>query len=87
MSEEQKPVEAIEYEDDDWLMALDAEEYDDGDLCEVCALNYEQRDDTQAEILIDSGSEVTVCPKKFADKLGTNQPDALLKLIAVDGSH
>ena len=87
MSEEQKPVEAIEYEDDDWLMALDAEECDDGDLCEVCAVNYEQRDDTQAEILIDSGSEVTVCPKKFADKLGTNQADARLKLRAVDGSN
>ncbi len=78
MSEEQKPVEAIEYEDDDWVMALDAEECDDGDLCEVCAVNYEQRDDTQAEISIDSGSEVTVCPKKFADQLGPSQADARL---------
>ena len=36
--------------------------------------------------MIDSGSEVTVCPKKFADKLGTNQADARLKLRAVDGT-
>ena len=48
-------------------------------------MNYEQRDDT--EILIDSCSEVTVCPKKFADKLGTNQADARLKLRAADGSN
>ena len=37
--------------------------------------------------MIDSGSEVTVCPKKCADKLGTNQADARLKLRAVDGSN
>ena len=50
-------------------------------------MNYEQCDDTQAEILIDSGSEVTVGPKKFVDTLGTNQADARLKLRAVDGSN
>ncbi len=49
-------------------------------------MNYEQRDDTQAEILIDSGSELTMSPKKFADKLGTSQADARLKLRAVDGT-
>ena len=42
--EQQKNLEAIEFENDDWLMALDAE---NEDLCEACAVNYEH-DDTQA---------------------------------------
>ena len=84
LSEEQKNVEAIEVENDDGLMALDAEKRED--LCEVCAVTNYEHDDTQAEILIDSGSEVTVCPKRFADQLGTNQADARLKLRAVDGT-
>ncbi len=65
-------------------MALDAEKCDD--LCEVRAVTNYEHDDTQAEILIDSGSEVTVCPKKFANELGTKQADARLKLRAVVGT-
>ncbi len=76
MSEAQKSIEALEVEENyDWLMALDAESCDD--LCEVCAVTNYEHDDTQAEILIDSGSEVTVCPKKAADELGTEQAGRL----------
>ena len=81
LSEEQKPIEALEIDDDDWLMALDAEKCD-----EVCAVTNHEQDNTQHEILIDSGSEVTVCPKKFANELGTKQADTRLKLRAVDGT-
>jgi hypothetical protein len=49
---------------------------------EIGALTAEKK---TAEILIDSGSEVTVCPKKFADELGTSRSSSSLRLRAVDG--
>ena len=87
VSEEQTPkkTEALEIEDDQWLMALDDETVDEVSAIWSTAY-YTPKSGMQREILIDSGSEVTVCPSSFAQSVGTWPVDAKMNLKAIDGS-
>ena len=63
-------------------MLIDNDHWADSDsdldeYYEIAAMTVEKK---TAEILIDSGSEVTVCPKTFADELGTSQSASTLRL-------
>jgi hypothetical protein len=81
-----KAIEALEIDDDRWIIALD--NLQDGEVCSVrsTAFYTSEPPEKPQEILIDSGSEVTVCPSSFVHAVGTRPAETTMNLRAADGS-